>query len=235
MESYYDRRWRQRQLLNVPAILRQRRVLSYLRRYRPELAGRAPRIVELGCGQGRLAARLSSEGRVTAVDLSRATLAVNRERYPQVDFRWGDLTDPALAKELGTFDVVVTSEVAEHIELGSRPAFFANLAAMVESGGLLLLTTPDRGVLERAGRPVGDDQPVNNLFDSQELLHSLDRDFTLLERSNVHPLVSNRGFDLAWKILFLPFGYRGVDALTTLLGLPGTYQVLALRRRQGTA
>lgn len=230
-EAYYDRRWRHRQGLNVPGILRRRRVLRYVRRYAPTAANGQPRIVELGCGRGRLATRLSRLGTVMAVDLSRATLEANQRRHPEVDFRWGDVTDPALATELGSFDTAVSSEVAEHIALDARPAFFTNLARLVKPGGLLVLTTPDRGALERAGRPLRDDQPVNNLFDRQELLEWLRGDFELLEHSAVHPLVRRRPLDLAWKLLFLPLGYRGVDDLAASVGVPGTYQVLALRRR----
>lgn len=231
VETYYDRRWRRRQRLNVPRILRHRQILRFLRRYGPRSAGQGLEIVELGCGPGDLAARLARFGRVTAIDLSRATLEANRRRIASVDFRWGDVAEPGLANELGTFDVAVTSEVAEHIELASRQQFFGNLAQLVRPGGTLILTTPDRQALEEAGRPLSDDQPVNNLFDREELWQWLRRDFELLARIGVHPLVRTRGLDVAWKLMLLPVGYWGAGALASALDLPTAYQVLALQRR----
>lgn len=229
VEEYYDQRWGRRPRFNAPRILRHRAVVRLVRRYRPE--GAETTLLDLGCGPGHLAHRLSRFGWVTGVDVSRATLEGNRRRFPSLEFRWGDVGDPGLADELGTFSVVVTSEVAEHVELGGRRAFFDNLAGLVAPGGLLVLTTPDLGALEEAGLPVEDDQPVNNLFRRDELEAWLEDGFELLERRAVHPAIRHRWADLAWKALFLPLGYHGVGILTGALGLPGSYQVLALRRR----
>jgi SAM-dependent methyltransferase len=129
------------------------------------------------------------------------------------------------------FDVVVSSEVAEHVELEWRHTFFANLAALARPGGLLVLTTPDRGALESRGRPLEDDQPVNHLFTRSELVGWLDGEFEVLSHGGVHPVVRRRWLDLAWKVLFLPVGYRGVHRLARALSIPGAYQVVAMRRR----
>lgn len=231
VESYYDQRWSRRPRFNIPRILRHRAVVRLVRRYRPP--GTETTILDLGCGPGHLAHRLRGFGRVTGVDVSRATLEGNRHRFPTLDFRWGDVTRPELADELGSFSVVVTSEVAEHVELTSRQAFFDNLAALVAPGGLLVLTTPDRGALEEAGLPVEDDQPVNNLFRRDELTAWLEGEFEVLERRAVHPAIRHRWADLLWKVLFLPLAYHGAGILTGPLGLPGSYQVLAMRRRSG--
>jgi SAM-dependent methyltransferase len=69
-----------------------------------------------GCGTGREAAILAArypEARITAIDISEASLAFAADRVPGVDFRLLDLHRVA---ELGrSFDLIVTSGVLHHL------------------------------------------------------------------------------------------------------------------------
>jgi SAM-dependent methyltransferase len=67
--------------------------------------GRVRRVLDLGCGTGRHAARLAERGyEVVGVDRSADMLRVARERTPQVQFHCANLTDVRLER---TFDAVV--------------------------------------------------------------------------------------------------------------------------------
>ena len=60
-------------------------------RYRPALSGR---VLELGCGAGRLTGHLIEVARaVEGIDLSPAMIAYCRQTYPRATFRVGDLQD----------------------------------------------------------------------------------------------------------------------------------------------
>ncbi len=80
-----------------------------------DLAGR--RILDAGCGTGALAVEAARRGaEVVAIDISPTLVALARERMPRdlgagrVDFRTGDMLDPAL----GRFDHVVAMDSLIH-------------------------------------------------------------------------------------------------------------------------
>jgi len=70
---------------------------------------RAPSVLEVGCGDGFLAARLSIRlPNVVAVDIDEPVLERAKQRFPTAPVKWlcGDIL--AMADELGDFDAVVT-------------------------------------------------------------------------------------------------------------------------------
>jgi len=105
-------------------------------------------VCDLGCGTGYLAAKLGQLGyRVVGLDASRPYLEVARRNYANdhVTFRravFGDDTDNAAAGE-STFDVVVSSDVIEHLY---RPADLVETAfRLLRPGGVLIIGTPYHG------------------------------------------------------------------------------------------
>ncbi len=125
--------------------------LDRLDRLPPRLAGEAvmaellppapTSVLDLGCGDGRLAAlvldaRPSTET-VVAVDLSPPMLERAHARFgddERVDIRRWDLADPITA--LGSFDCIVSGFAIHHLEDDRKQALFAEVAAQLEPGGL---------------------------------------------------------------------------------------------------
>lgn len=101
------------------------------------------RVLDLGCGDGRLAdlvrsCRPSVEETV-AVDVSPPMLAHARERFgddPSVEVREWDLRTPLTP--LGTFDVVVSGFAIHHLEHDRKRALFAEVADQLRPGGMFL-------------------------------------------------------------------------------------------------
>ena len=101
------------------------------------------RVLDLGCGDGRLAAlvldvRPSVEAAV-AVDSSEVMLAHARERFvddDRVEVRAWDLDDPIAP--LGRFDVVVSGFAIHHLDDERKRALFGEIAAQLEPGGAFL-------------------------------------------------------------------------------------------------
>lgn len=104
------------------------------------------RIVEIGCGRGWLTSMMSSYGECVGVEPIAPVVEAARERYPDLRFEVGTAADLLEAGERGRFDVVVTTEVIEHVPVHERDRFIADLGALLRPAGAVLLTT-DRGEL----------------------------------------------------------------------------------------
>jgi 2-polyprenyl-3-methyl-5-hydroxy-6-metoxy-1,4-benzoquinol methylase len=106
----------------------------------------ARRILDLGCGNGALCAVLAKEGfEVVGCDPSEYCLGLARRAHPGLDFRsCGVEDDPA---SLGSdFDVVISTEVVEHLGLPRLLPRFAR--AVLRPGGHLIVSTPYHGYLK---------------------------------------------------------------------------------------
>lgn len=101
-------------------------------------------ICDLGCGNGHITGRLAKLGyRVTGVDASATGIAIARRAYPEVEFVEGLMGEEL---NLGPFDLVVSSDVIEHLY---RPADLLEAAgAVLKPGGQILLGTPYHGYLK---------------------------------------------------------------------------------------
>lgn len=104
------------------------------------LGGRPGRVLDAGCGTGRVAVELARRGHdVVGVDLDPSMLAVARREAPHLSWVEADLAhlDPA---DLGDpFDLVVCAgNVVPLLAEGSEPAAVAALAAALRPGGALL-------------------------------------------------------------------------------------------------
>ena len=109
------------------------------------LAGKTA--LDVGCGAGLLAeplARLGAE--VTAIDA--AAELIDAAKAHAAGQRLGiDYRHAAVEEMSGTFDLVTSMEVIEHV--AEPQAFLAALAARLAPGGLLVLSTPNRTARSR--------------------------------------------------------------------------------------
>ena len=102
-------------------------------------------ICDLGCGNGHISGRLAALGYdVTGVDASASGIQIAKRAYTDVEFVEA-LIDRDL-KRLGTFDLVVSSDVIEHLY---RPSDLLEAATdLLKPRGQLLLGTPYHGYLK---------------------------------------------------------------------------------------
>ena len=104
------------------------------------VAPQAASVLEVGCGDGFLAARLSQRvPHVVAVDVDAPVLQRAKQRFPAAPVAWrhGDILD--IADELGAFDAVVSNATLHH--LPDTRAALASLRGLVRPGGTLALVT----------------------------------------------------------------------------------------------
>lgn len=107
-----------------------------------EIAPDAPlqSILEVGGGQGGLTALLYPHAQVTNLDLDPAYAQAPCNQQPNVTFICGDAT--ALPFEDASFDAVTMFDVLEHVP--DDRAAIAEAFRVLKSGGVLLVSTPDR-------------------------------------------------------------------------------------------
>ena len=116
------------------------------------------RVLDLGCGAGEPIARwFIAEGfRVTGIDFSEPMLALARARWPDGDWRLGDMRDFDLSDR---FDGIIAWNSFFHLTAEEQQVCIARMARHLSRKGVLMLTVgPDAGV---APGTVGD-EPVYN-------------------------------------------------------------------------
>jgi 2-polyprenyl-3-methyl-5-hydroxy-6-metoxy-1,4-benzoquinol methylase len=157
--AFYDDMWSKYGNLDVasPANFHRRRLVVELAA--GAVRSPAPRVLDVGCGQGELlrdlAARLPG-ARIAGSDLSAQSLLDTRKRNREFELFSLNIADPNFAQSyadrLGAFDLLVCSEVLEHIpddHLAAR-----NLAALLAPGGALIATVPG-GKMSRYDQRIG--------------------------------------------------------------------------------
>jgi 2-polyprenyl-3-methyl-5-hydroxy-6-metoxy-1,4-benzoquinol methylase len=113
---------------------------------RDDWAARLPRILDAGCGRGWLTNLLSAFGDAEGCEPVGDAAALARTLFPSLTFH--ALTPGELARMawFRPYDVVVCSEVLEHVPTELQRTFISDLCNCVRREGVLVLTTP-RGEL----------------------------------------------------------------------------------------
>jgi 2-polyprenyl-3-methyl-5-hydroxy-6-metoxy-1,4-benzoquinol methylase len=148
-----------------------------------DLKVRDAKILEVGCGTGWLSNKLSEFGKVTACDLGSKIIEIAQEKYPQVDFRSGDIQ--TLDLPLNAFDVIVTSEVFSHVP--DQPAFLHRLALLLKPGGFLLLTSQNKFVFDRTAGIDPPDGWIRKWVTMSMLKNMLRQDFMIQQATTLEP------------------------------------------------
>jgi trans-aconitate methyltransferase len=101
--------------------------------------GQVARVLDAGCGTGRVAIRLAERGIVTVgVDVDTALLAHAATKAPAGEWVAADLATIAPDTAPGPFDVIVAAgNVMIFVAPGTEAAVVANLAARLAPGGML--------------------------------------------------------------------------------------------------
>jgi ubiquinone/menaquinone biosynthesis C-methylase UbiE len=112
--------------------------------------GRAERVLDLGCGDGRLSALLDA-GELTLADVSPVALERARRRLPKARVVELD-PDAPLPLGDGAFDLVLCAETLEHVR--DVQLFLSEARRVLRPGGQLAVTTPAAPPLMRPPDPL---------------------------------------------------------------------------------
>ena len=148
-------------------------------------ASTPPRLLDAGCGRGWLTALLAGYGHAEGCEPVPGAIDAAHHLFPHLTFHLATPGDLAHRPGFTPFDVVVSSEVLEHVPEGLQAGFVADLYACVRPGGFVILTTP-RGELQSA---VGasSEQLLENWLTERQVR-------TLLTGAGLTPLQVRRAF-----------------------------------------
>jgi ubiquinone/menaquinone biosynthesis C-methylase UbiE len=111
-----------------------------------ERPGAAARVLDLGCGDGQLAARLAAEGAdVTGLDPSREALARARKAHPGLELV-APSADGTLPLPDSSFDAIVCMNVLQHV--ADTQLLLSEARRVLAPKGLLGVAVPWHGALK---------------------------------------------------------------------------------------
>ena len=122
-------------------------------RFLDELVGR--RVLDLGCGPGRVARRLAGRSDVVGVDLSEEQLRLARASAPEATFVHGDFT--RLDFPDSSFAAVAALNSFVHVPRAEHAELFGRIARWLEPGGLFLASLSNVGGPDRTEHWLGVD------------------------------------------------------------------------------
>jgi trans-aconitate 2-methyltransferase len=109
------------------------------------------RVLEIGCGNGaltKLIADKTKRGHIFALDISSESIAHAKRNLAGYQNITHLVTDVRVFESKDKFDVIVLSDVLEHIPLDIHDALFNNLNKLMDRNGFLFIHIPEPKYLE---------------------------------------------------------------------------------------
>ena len=112
--------------------------------------GKSGTVLDLGCGNGSFSHELSKLGfEVYGIDRSASGIQIAREAFPKVQFTLGDVEEDLSPDpfQIDCFDVVVSTEVVEHLYRPRR--LIQNAFQLLKPSGYFITSTPYHGYVKK--------------------------------------------------------------------------------------
>ncbi|HFU76308.1 MAG TPA: class I SAM-dependent methyltransferase [Arcobacter sp.] len=126
---------------NTFVLARYKNVINILKLELPSL--KKKRVLDIGCGDGVLSYLISKEGAVVSgIDYSGIAIEFAKEKTKGLDINYVQGSAYALPFDDDSFDIIVSSDVIEHLE--DVPKYLSEINRVVRDGGSVVLSTPIR-------------------------------------------------------------------------------------------
>lgn len=122
-------------------------------------------IVDFGCGRGWLSNELSHFGKIIGIEPVASVVKYGKKMYPELDLRNGSIEMLAGLKA----DMIVSSEVIEHISEAEQPKYFTAFRQALNDGGFLIITTPRKEAFEEWTKFLDPSQPVEEWLTEEQV------------------------------------------------------------------
>ncbi|MCB9044520.1 MAG: class I SAM-dependent methyltransferase [Chitinophagales bacterium] len=222
-KDFYDRYWQGMQPLGSYKLNRAKWIMDKLLMVRKKSAGAALKLLDLGCGDGRLVPlwQAITGAEAHGLDLSPGAMQVAGQLYPGIIYKDGDGTQTGYPAN--SFDIIICQEVLEHIE--EQEMLIDECSRILKHDGWLILTTPNKFYFDRRKGGNYSEQPIENIIDKKALLQLLSAHFEVLSYETlvyakgdlgIYQLLTNRyllailrrfAMEQTWKNKLLRKGY----------------------------
>jgi SAM-dependent methyltransferase len=145
-------------------------------------------VLDVGCGRGEFCAFFAGLGHETlGLDISEPVIDFARRQHPQLEFRAGEV-QTLLPELAGSFDVVFSSEVIEHLFDVGR--YLDAIHALLRPQGRFVLTTPYHGLVKNI---------LIDLFNYSGHYDPLGQHIRFFDRKGLSEALRRHGFEpVAW-------------------------------------
>jgi 2-polyprenyl-3-methyl-5-hydroxy-6-metoxy-1,4-benzoquinol methylase len=146
-------------------------------------------ILEIGCGRGWLTNNLNNYGRAIGIDPVAPVIKYARKLFPKLEFHAETPTSYLARFPNQKFDLVVSSEVLEHVV--DKGQFMKEANLLLKKNGHFILTTPRAEHYKDSIEAYGGDpnQPVEDWVSEEQLKKLLEENgFTVLNKNFFAPL-----------------------------------------------
>lgn len=140
-----------------------------LRRFKTAQPNGTLRILEVGCGRGWLSNLASQYGSVEGIEPVAGVIDHARKMFPHIRFEAGTAETVLKRTDFSPYDVVLCSEVIEHVPDPEKQAFLDELKQLLTPEGYVILTTPRGEMWERWKTIAPPCQPVEDWITEQDL------------------------------------------------------------------
>ena len=179
------------------------------------LVGTGHNILEVGCRAGNLTQHLVRDNKVTGVDVDRIALKLFEERLG-LRGQWVDVDSEPLPFKEEEFDLVILSEVMEHLRFPQKA--LKEIHRVLQPGGRLIGSVPNAFRLRNrwkflCGKPFESDPSHLRSYSHGLLRKELS---TLFEGIEIHPVAGHLmggGSSGVPVFTWLPFRIRALFAL----------------------
>ena len=178
------------------------------------------RILDVGCGRGWLTNLATAYGTCEGVEPVAGVVDYARRLFPHIPFEVGTPESVLARADFAPFDIVLCSEVIEHVPHPQKTEFVTQLSRLLTTNGYLILTTPRGEMWEPWSRIAPPNQPVEDWVTEQQLRE-------LFEASGFHELGVER---IQIEIPSLRYIPAATPADLRTMSLMPIYQVWACRR-----
>lgn len=144
-----------------------------IRRYMDDIckdAKNSREIVEVGCGRGWLSELVAPYGKVTAVEPVADVALRAAQRGGDVKYVTGSAETLLFLNKQNHFDIVLSSEVIEHVPAEGKVDFIYNLVKLTKPGGHIIVSTPRADIQSEWMAQYGDpSQPIESWMSEKEM------------------------------------------------------------------
>jgi 2-polyprenyl-3-methyl-5-hydroxy-6-metoxy-1,4-benzoquinol methylase len=146
-------------------------------KFAARIASKNKKILELGCSEG-IGGLILSEfaSQYVGIDIDGDSINAANRNWASKKRRF--IADDILGKKYGTFDVVVSLDVVEHIIPKLSPVFFSTLYANVSFDGIAIVGTPNAVASKYASK--ASRLGHVNLLDSDRLREAMEKLFNIV-------------------------------------------------------